>query len=648
MNYCFEHGADMDQILAEEQAITAAAQAVAARGGGTRSAESVRRSLETTLLMKQLLEMGFPPSWCSKALAANHNNVNAALTWILSNGEALAAAEEAGDEPGPQLGGRTEIENEEKKSDEDVASTGPNPLRIVSGAAEIRPDLSVEGVAGGGFASVGCRGCCVRTGKWYYEAVLRTAGCMQIGWCDTSFRGDAQGGDGVGDGPHSWAYDGWREYKWHDGHAEWGARWRPGDVVGCLIDLDGRVMGFTLNGRAEEIGMGPAFTDLRYVERTGNALNHIASTWVFGDLGSDVRLYLALYPRSCRFAGGLFPCASFNRRERLQFNFGATPLRHLPVGYRPYIEAVRDAIDELRIVRESLGLLDAPTPGATPAATPLKGTGGGEMEIEAEEGEGEEEEMKGPVSPTAASSARKGLEGEVAAYLEDCTEEEMGAESLRWQHRYFNPDSNARNGATAALARATSSGGRGARGGPWTNEQAGRGKDTGLGKGLVGKAVELSVLHARRAVLTLLATWPTAERLGVAAAPWDLWRLFGVETGKGASTSTSLTTTQGGQAAAAQTWPLVQLLKLVSIVGPATAAHLTKMSLAPLDSLSPPAYLESALLAGGAPTLYAITPALADAVADAPDHFLDPLAKCVMQQVRKARALCLLADCPRP
>jgi hypothetical protein len=41
-------------------------------------------------------------------------------------------------------------------------------------------------------------------------------------------------GDGVGDGPHSWAFDGWRRYRWHGAHARWGAHWAKGDVVGKL------------------------------------------------------------------------------------------------------------------------------------------------------------------------------------------------------------------------------------------------------------------------------------------------------------------------------------------------------------------------------------------------------------------------------
>ena len=33
---------------------------------------------------------------------------------------------------------------------------------------------------------------------------------MQVGWIDVSFVGDDDGGNGVGDDLHSWAYDGLR------------------------------------------------------------------------------------------------------------------------------------------------------------------------------------------------------------------------------------------------------------------------------------------------------------------------------------------------------------------------------------------------------------------------------------------------------
>eukprot|EP00804_Cyclotella_cryptica_P016278 CCRYP_005746-RA/>CCRYP_005746-RA protein AED:0.96 eAED:0.42 QI:0/-1/0/1/-1/1/1/0/173 len=41
--------------------------------------------------------------------------------------------------------------------------------------------------------------------------------CLHIGWPDSSFAGHCQAdhGDGCGDGPSLWAFDGWRRYHWH-------------------------------------------------------------------------------------------------------------------------------------------------------------------------------------------------------------------------------------------------------------------------------------------------------------------------------------------------------------------------------------------------------------------------------------------------
>ncbi len=75
--------------------------------------------------------------------------------------------------------------------------------------------------------------------------------CEQIGWAGTQFRADAKG-DGVGDDAYSWAYDGNRLRKWHAGEFAYSnTRWKSGDVVGVLLDLDtpGGVMRFQLNGR---------------------------------------------------------------------------------------------------------------------------------------------------------------------------------------------------------------------------------------------------------------------------------------------------------------------------------------------------------------------------------------------------------------
>ncbi len=107
--FCFENSASMDQIVAEEEAEAAAMQAPLAssssrddervervwgghRGGGGQEALGLASpGSPSTNLESVFLEMGFSRACCAKALSLNSNNVDSALTWILSNGEALAA-----------------------------------------------------------------------------------------------------------------------------------------------------------------------------------------------------------------------------------------------------------------------------------------------------------------------------------------------------------------------------------------------------------------------------------------------------------------------------------------------------------------------------------------------------------------------------
>lgn len=150
-----------------------------------------------------------------------------------------------------------------KALDDHVGWSGICPIRFVSGRSNIDPKtLEITGLANGGFSSVGTKGVLLTSGKWYYEAEIKTAGCLQIGWADSSFVGHCQAdrGDGCGDGPSSWAFDGWRRYRWHSSATEWGCRWAEGDIVGCLVDMDSMSISFTLNGKGDEIGMGLAFS----------------------------------------------------------------------------------------------------------------------------------------------------------------------------------------------------------------------------------------------------------------------------------------------------------------------------------------------------------------------------------------------------
>lgn len=70
-------------------------------------------------------------------------------------------------------------------------------------------------------------------------------------------------GDGVGDkgaDSRSWAYDGGRQRKWSYGWLSYGThvKWKAGDVVGCLLDLDNNQTSFSLNGE----NLGVAFDEV--------------------------------------------------------------------------------------------------------------------------------------------------------------------------------------------------------------------------------------------------------------------------------------------------------------------------------------------------------------------------------------------------
>jgi hypothetical protein len=248
--------------------------------------------MNSSHLISQLVDMGFPRHWCVSALSATSNNVDEALTWILTNGAALAATEaedEAKDEDSEdEAYDDLEREHQEDSDECDEVNTeeispdvteNPSPptsteplpsgwhgsicpIRFISGKCKINPKTLEIAGKDGGFSSVGTKGVLLTSGKWYYEAEILTAGCLQIGWGDASFAGhcNSERGDGCGDGPSSWAFDGWRRYKWHSNATEWGCRWSEGDVVGCLVDMDNMAVSFTLNGKSEEIGMGLAFS----------------------------------------------------------------------------------------------------------------------------------------------------------------------------------------------------------------------------------------------------------------------------------------------------------------------------------------------------------------------------------------------------
>eukprot|EP01126_Amoeba_proteus_P046767 TRINITY_DN5301_c0_g2_i2.p1 TRINITY_DN5301_c0_g2~~TRINITY_DN5301_c0_g2_i2.p1 ORF type:complete len:898 (-),score=183.74 TRINITY_DN5301_c0_g2_i2:120-2813(-) len=142
-----------------------------------------------------------------------------------------------------------------------------------------------------------------KTGKWYYEVTLQTAGLFQIGWCNKYFVPHPDNGAGVGDDSHSWAIDFFRGVAWHQRPTGDSAKklnlsrkWQPGDCIQFYLDCDSRTMSFGWNG------------------------------YIFHNVFTKVEV-----------ADGLFPSLSSNFENECSFNFGLKPFRFLALkGYAPF------------------------------------------------------------------------------------------------------------------------------------------------------------------------------------------------------------------------------------------------------------------------------------------------------------------------
>ncbi|CAH0716467.1 unnamed protein product, partial [Brenthis ino] len=91
----------------------------------------------------------------------------------------------------------------------------------------------------------------VDEGCWYYESIIVTPGVMQIGWATKNSHFLNDEGYGIGDDLYSLSYDGCRKLVWYNAKPTPVANvpaWRPGDILGCLIDLNTKELIFSLNG----------------------------------------------------------------------------------------------------------------------------------------------------------------------------------------------------------------------------------------------------------------------------------------------------------------------------------------------------------------------------------------------------------------
>jgi hypothetical protein len=157
----------------------------------------------------------------------------------------------------------------------------------------------------------------VDEGSWYYEVTIVTGGLMQIGWATKQSTFLEREGYGVGDDEFSQSYDGCRQVVWYNRQQPSGSKprgwenegegpinsWKPGDVVGSLIDIENQAIVFSLNGVS-----------------------------IVNEPYKDVFE---------KVSDGFFAAVSLMCYQQCQVNFGKDPFKHPPEGktFKPLNEA---------------------------------------------------------------------------------------------------------------------------------------------------------------------------------------------------------------------------------------------------------------------------------------------------------------------
>ena len=164
-------------------------------------------------------------------------------------------------------------------------------------AGAVQVDVEARTVAfAGSFATVRSAQRCPLGGKGYYEIEIleRDGQCPQYGFAAAALARVLGGsGEGVGDDAHSWAVDGTRQLKWHNGAEAWECKWQDGHVIGLACDLDKMQMHVSLNG------------------------SFAAPNGVVFELASDA------------VGDGLFAAFS-GKTGKVRYNLGEAPLRYAP------------------------------------------------------------------------------------------------------------------------------------------------------------------------------------------------------------------------------------------------------------------------------------------------------------------------------
>lgn len=289
INYCLEYFAGSEDnetsaaaVETSERNAASSSSIVSGGGVGGTNSELVQRSASTASstagsssaasstttaanaarasVIERLTEMGFPENWSIRAVevVGIESGFDAALTWLLANGDSLQAEdeeEEAGDtannnnnnniannntsgeggEGGAEasrVSGATAVTVVPSVKPSSTLSLATKPATTGSSASSSSTTTAAAATAAAAsnvlpqlvcrsgwnalnldartntvsvkssnattlFPSVVAKNVCLRKGKHYYEVTLHSDNCMQIGWVDAAFTGNASEGNGV-------------------------------------------------------------------------------------------------------------------------------------------------------------------------------------------------------------------------------------------------------------------------------------------------------------------------------------------------------------------------------------------------------------------------------------------------------------------
>lgn len=215
--------------------------------------------------------------------------------------------------------------------------------------------------------------------RLYYEARVESGGAVVLGLAGPGFDEGVENQPerpGVGDVMPSWAFDGARRRKRTRQISNmYGQRWKAGDMVGVLLDIETKEISFSLNGQ----DLGPAFT-----------LND-----------DEVK--------------GLYPAASLHFGQAVVFNFGRAPFEYNPRerGSKPPEDPKPIEPPKPKPRRKSAPSASSASGGGGSSAAGSKSAGNGKGQVAGSKGKRSRYESAGEESAVSAMDDDRTSDGDI-------------------------------------------------------------------------------------------------------------------------------------------------------------------------------------------------------------------------------------------